>query len=416
MDIFELFEEHLQETLTRLNDPRGAPSEIMCRILACDPHDRESVREALLAGIESLKPGEGVPDDTPAARFYQVLVMRYAQNLTQEVAAERLGITPRHLRREQRQAVSVLARYLWQRAQATQEVVPPQGAPTQALEGPQDWRSQVRAEVASLQACAPTHEAVVGDAIAYVVGLAERLASARRVALVVGHVESDMIVTMRPEALRQVTMSVIARLLRSEPTKYVMVSAGRRGDRVEIVMAASSAADLAGADNYLAERLLDEIGGWLDMRPSKDSTEAIISLPGAGSMKVLVVDDNLNLVHFYKRYVAGTRYTIEHLPGGEGLFERVAALQPAVIVLDVMLPGVDGWELLAYLHSHEATRALPIVVCSVVREEELALALGATLYVAKPVGRQAFIQALDRALMQAASRPPSRRASNSTTG
>jgi CheY-like chemotaxis protein len=66
-------------------------------------------------------------------------------------------------------------------------------------------------------------------------------------------------------------------------------------------------------------------------------------------------------------------------------------------VLDVLLPDTDGWELLTYLHEHPATRALPILVASVVHGEELALALGATAYLSKPVRRQQFIQALDQA-------------------
>ena len=76
----------------------------------------------------------------------------------------------------------------------------------------------------------------------------------------------------------------------------------------------------------------------------------------------------------------------------------VEACAPSIIVLDVMLPDMDGWELLAHLHEHPPTRSIPILVCSVVREEELALALGAKLYLSKPVRRQQFIQALDQAL------------------
>jgi len=60
------------------------------------------------------------------------------------------------------------------------------------------------------------------------------------------------------------------------------------------------------------------------------------------------------------------------------------------------LPDIDGWELLTNLREHPATRSLPVIVCSVVREEELALALGAARYVPKPVRRQEFIQALDQ--------------------
>ena len=81
-------------------------------------------------------------------------------------------------------------------------------------------------------------------------------------------------------------------------------------------------------------------------------------------------------------------------------------IKPDIIVLDVMLPDVDGWELLSQLHEHPLTRSVPVIVCSVVGEEDLALALGAKVYLPKPVRRQQFLQALDQAVNQAAARAP----------
>jgi CheY-like chemotaxis protein len=96
----------------------------------------------------------------------------------------------------------------------------------------------------------------------------------------------------------------------------------------------------------------------------------------------------------------GTRYHIKHVPEGGRVFEAVRAFSPDIIVLDVMLPDADGWEVLAHLHEHSATRFVPVIVCSVVREEELALALGAALYLSKPIQRDQFIEALDQVVRQ----------------
>lgn len=65
-----------------------------------------------------------------------------------------------------------------------------------------------------------------------------------------------------------------------------------------------------------------------------------------------------------------------------------------------MLPDTDGWKLLSELRESPKTRDTPIIICSVIREEKLALALGATLYLPKPVQRLEFTQALDRVLHQ----------------
>jgi len=66
-----------------------------------------------------------------------------------------------------------------------------------------------------------------------------------------------------------------------------------------------------------------------------------------------------------------------------------------------MLPDVDGWELLTHLHQHPATRHIPVLVCTVVHAEELARALGAAAYLAKPVRRAEFIEALRQLRPQA---------------
>jgi CheY-like chemotaxis protein len=71
-------------------------------------------------------------------------------------------------------------------------------------------------------------------------------------------------------------------------------------------------------------------------------------------------------------------------------------------VLDVMLADMDGWELLASLTNHPQASSIPVIVCSVVRGEDLAPALGAVSYLPKPVRPLQFIEALDQAVNQAA--------------
>ena len=81
--------------------------------------------------------------------------------------------------------------------------------------------------------------------------------------------------------------------------------------------------------------------------------------------------------------------------------DRIEELQPDAIVLDVMLPDIDGWQVLTHLYDRPATRSIPVIVCSVVREEALALALGATSFLSKPIRPHEFVAALDQALLQA---------------
>lgn len=78
---------------------------------------------------------------------------------------------------------------------------------------------------------------------------------------------------------------------------------------------------------------------------------------------------------------------------------------PQAIVLDVMMPQVDGWEVLARLRQHPGTARIPVIICSVLADADLAAALGAMAVVPKPVTRQAFLSALDQTLPQFADPP-----------
>jgi CheY-like chemotaxis protein len=113
---------------------------------------------------------------------------------------------------------------------------------------------------------------------------------------------------------------------------------------------------------------------------------------------VLAVDDNPDMAHLYRRYLAGTRYYLQHVNLGAKALAAIDLYRPDVVVLDVMLPDIDGWDLLTRLHEHPATRSLPVVICSVMPEQQLAHALGARHFLAKPVPRPTFIAALDAVL------------------
>ena len=73
-------------------------------------------------------------------------------------------------------------------------------------------------------------------------------------------------------------------------------------------------------------------------------------------------------------------------------------MQPGVIMLDVMMPGQDGWTLLGQLREHPETQSIPVIVCSILSQEQFALALGAADFIRKPVNRQIFLEVLDRQL------------------
>ena len=132
-----------------------------------------------------------------------------------------------------------------------------------------------------------------------------------------------------------------------------------------------------------------------------DTFSVTLTLPALGRLPVLVIDDNADTVQLLERYVSGTRYVLIGAQDPEAALELAARFAPQMIVLDVMMPQVDGWRLLGRLRQEPLTAGLPVIVCTILAQEELALHLGASGFIRKPVTRQAFLEALDHQLAPA---------------
>jgi PAS domain S-box-containing protein len=118
--------------------------------------------------------------------------------------------------------------------------------------------------------------------------------------------------------------------------------------------------------------------------------------------QVLVIEDTPSTAEQLTRHLNALGVQAELHPRGEGALEQVAVLHPDVVLLDLLLPNVSGWEVLTGLKADPRTAAIPVIVISVLEERTRALAMGAAEYLVKPISRQALSAALDRVAHQQA--------------
>jgi CheY-like chemotaxis protein len=145
----------------------------------------------------------------------------------------------------------------------------------------------------------------------------------------------------------------------------------------------------------VARRILSTFGGEIEQtQPPNDPLCVRITLMIASGTLVLVIDDNADVLQLYERYVVGTRYRLTICQEAEQALQLAASLQPKIIMVDIMMPGLDGWSLLGQLCHHPATSSIPVIVSTIVSERDLALTLGAVDFVQKPVTRGEFLDAL----------------------
>jgi CheY-like chemotaxis protein len=118
---------------------------------------------------------------------------------------------------------------------------------------------------------------------------------------------------------------------------------------------------------------------------------------------ILVIEDDPSAVRLLREYLETAGYRVRVASTGEIGIDAALSQRPAAIVLDVLLPGIDGWEVLRRLKADERVQEVPVVIVTVVEERDVGLALGAVDYLVKPVHRESLLGCLARYVTPAAS-------------
>jgi signal transduction histidine kinase/DNA-binding response OmpR family regulator len=119
------------------------------------------------------------------------------------------------------------------------------------------------------------------------------------------------------------------------------------------------------------------------------------SQPAAASAPtVLVVDDDATVREIMERFLVREGFTVVTAAGGMEALTRARELHPAAITLDVMMPDLDGWTVLAALKGDPALADIPVVLVTILDERTRGFALGATDYMVKPIDRERLLGVL----------------------
>ncbi len=369
------------------------------------PDPPAALRRLLLEAIDGLKPPDNLPPQASAWRTYRILVHRYVQQIAQREIATSLGFSVRQLQRHEQVALQALADYLWVRHGLELRAPAPAGNGGKV--------PAARAGAAS-QEMQRLRDSFGSEAV----GIAELVRSAlKTVAPLLAAGKVDVASTL-PEGLprlavqtipmRQALVSILTVAGHSAPGGRVAISALAEPAQVRVLIRSmgecSSPRAIHGEDSEnlaMAHQLVALSGGSLELAPGVGTEApfaATLVLPAAQQLGVLVIDDNVDALQLCERYLEGTRYTFVGVRDPQQALTLARELTPKAIVLDVMLPTMDGWEVLGRLREHPATRKVPVIVSTILPHGQLALTLGAAAFLRKPVSREALLEALEALL------------------
>jgi len=403
----EEFARWVQEALQRLYDSPFLQKHPLTDLLGGEADRLQRVphlRRVLLDAIQALAPASGAQAQSPDWRAYRILELRYIEGLSPPEVMQQLALSRSYFFREQARMLEALTTILWEQWQ--QRPPAPAGDEADAKPSPEQpdlTREQLaEAETTRLSAQAtwePVDPVVVLQQLQPIVeSLAQSQGKVVRSAL------PQQLVTLRADRvlLRQALVTAITFALDLAAGGLVELGSFAGRHEVGILVAVDQASETPpatagrqGVGLEVCARLMEAMGGALKVeRTAAGRWEARLCWPTLPSYTLLVVDDNQDFVDLFRRYLAGHSWRVVGAADGAHARQLLAEVDPTVIILDVMMPREDGWELLVALRASEATRTTPIIISSVLNEPRLAETLGASGYLVKPVTQQALLRAL----------------------
>lgn len=115
---------------------------------------------------------------------------------------------------------------------------------------------------------------------------------------------------------------------------------------------------------------------------------------GQGASSVLIIDDDPGARDMLSRFLTREKYAVACASGGEEGLKLARQLRPDIIVLDVLMPTMDGWTVLTSIKADPDLADIPVVMLSVLDEENMGFALGASDYLTKPIERERMLAVL----------------------
>jgi CheY-like chemotaxis protein len=402
----EEFVGYLRSALHNLYDPvhlRRSPLVKLLR-LPVDVETAATLQHVLTEAILALKPAEDEPPQSNTWRIYDTLNFQYFRQYPRQRLATQLGISERQLRREQRLALETLAQYVWKHHFTLTRTVPL--APVEALAerpGRRQAAAALDAELGWLKDPLLDQRSQLEDVLNTVHDLAQPLAQQWQTPLRLSIAPGAADFPVTQLVVRNFLLTILSVALPHSGGAPVNIAATRQGRTLEIVVSGADPqsrsepfSDKQNASIDTARQLAAYDGAQFDIKRGYGELTVVLTLSAPDQIPVLVVDDNTDWLDLLRRYAAGSRYDIAGTREPGAAHGLAAKLQPGAIFLDVMMPNIDGWQIISELRNDQSTAHIPIVVCSILPLDAVALSLGVNAFMQKPITQQQFITMLDK--------------------
>jgi CheY-like chemotaxis protein len=403
IDLPDEFVEFVRDSLIHLYDL----AYLQTRVLPPGVFDSESgasvrgrlLRQALLDAIDALHPDSGVAATSRAWRLYRILELRYLEGHEVIDVISQVALSKSQYHREHHRALEAVSSILWEQWRLAGHWNP--AAPDSENADSNNY-DLTRLEAETLMTDDGAGQSMVIDPVEVirgVVALLQPLSSRHDVNLRLDIAEHLPSVQCERVALRQALLTILAHAINLRERSDVHISVVYVARHLEIRMSGHGAGAIRPDDLGVDESrpFVEALKAELSYEPPGRQTTRwaiCLTLPANSPRTLLVVDNNTDFVRLVERYLVIHDWDVIGASDVDQAYGIALHQKPQAILLDVVIPGRDGWDLLVELKGNPSTRNIPVIVCSVLAEPEVAISLGATSYLQKPIDQGHLYAAL----------------------
>lgn len=353
----------------------------------------EFIRQFMLDAIEQLRPPRKELSLTaPEWRPYIILNKRYVEGMGSQELADLLVISQRQMRRDHHKALSALSEILWASCY-----------PNEKPESDTDLNPVIEVHNEMIDPVETTRG---------VYAMLKRQFEQKEIRVEFLPSEGFTPVITDRVILRQVLISLFNDILHNQPGEILQIKCEPSSTHVlleftsrvnydtncEEAITDETIADELTAVSYWCERIHARVEEICVNEGAGRLVKRTLWLPHSDQKIMLVIDDQEPVVNLFQRYLSQTDILIIGISHPEEAIPLARHLRPALITLDVMMPQMDGWELLQLIKLDEMLKNIPIIICSAWDDPDLSRSLGAQAYLKKPVTQKMLLEAVNSLL------------------
>jgi len=384
----------LKQALRALYDPQRLKANPLFSLFGFQPEDGPTrLQNLLISTIQNLKPIGTVSTQSQVWRVYQILIQRFVDQFSQNEVANSFGISVRQYRRLERLSIETLLEQL--------QFDPQPQIETDSIQNENREYKEVSSdeELLWLQSSQPKEILSIAEMVSNGLSTLEPLIQNRGC-----HVENHLSPDLPPvwaqrTSFQQGLINLLTVVVTIAYQEKVYIQEIIRASKLEITFTISGLNQVDNPEDIEAKLLIatqlfqiSDTSLSYTFKPDTHQYIAQLVLPIKARQVVMALDDNQDTLQLYKRYLKDSEFSFIGLQETNDLIPSAVETQPGFIFIDVMLPETDGWELLGKLREHPKTKDIPVFICTILPQAELALMLGASGFLLKPFNR---LQLLD---------------------